>query len=502
VVLFPEPAFDYGQELSIGGILTLAPAPGSTVSVSRTDRTGSYQLGSFPVGEQGLFGFTDTPVTTGPVTYTVRYAGNASQPPGVGKGTTIIRPLEYDVNTDGYADVAVSAPGESVGGAAGGGAVWIFSGSASGLRTDNVRTIDVNATPIPEKTFAYFGETLAAGDFNFDGSDDLAIGASRSGPGYVVVFHGDDMRGLTYREMFSQDTDGVPGANHDGDGFGGSLAVGDVDGYGQDDLVVGAPNDSEDRGWATGSVTVIHGNLYGLIGYGAQRWTKDIPGVPGGSGSFNVANGDAPDGFGRQVVLADRDGDTSDDLAVGAPGSPFYVDGVRKRDAGTVTVLYSDGSRIGNAGAVQVSQQTAGMPGISGQEDLFGTTLAAGDANGDRDAELAIYSPGDTYLTVVPGTSSGLAYGNARAWTQNSSGIPGTTESGDRWGGSSRFGYVKSAVRTSLVVGAPGENSGQGACTVIHGSGTGLTATGAQYLSQDTIGVPGTAESYDSFGTF
>jgi hypothetical protein len=572
VLLFPEPAFDYRQQVSIGGILKPAPAPGGTVSVTRTDRTGSHQVGTVGIGQEGLFGFTDNPATTGPVTYTVRYAGDANQPPGVGKGTTTIRPLLYDVNADGYAetvvgvpgetlgtaasagmfhllygsatgpqatgslgihqdtsgvpgtaetgdgfggantsgdfngdgfaDVAVSASRESVGTTRAGGAVWIFYGSAGGLRTDNAQTVDINATPVTGKSLSGFGHSLAAGDFNFDGSDDLAVGIPDSGPGYVAVFHGDDLRRLTYRDTFSQNTTGVPGVNESGDLFGLSLATGDVDGYGADDLVIGAPYDSEDRDWATGSVTVLHGNLHGLTGDGAQRWSKDTSGVPGIGGSFNPDTGDHPDRFGWRVVLADLNGDGGDDLAVGAPGSPVVADGVRKRDAGTVNVLYSTESRIGTTGAALVSQQTSGMPGISGQEDLFGTALAAGTADSDRDAELAVYSPGDTYVTVVPGAANGPAYSSARAWTQNSSGIPGASESGDRWGESLRFGFLKSAVHTSLIVGAPGENSWQGACTVIHGSSGGLTGTGSRYFSQDTSGVPGTAESGDRFGIF
>jgi hypothetical protein len=61
---------------------------------------------------------------------------------------------------------------------------------------------------------------------------------------------------------------------------------------------------------------------------------------------------------------------------------------------------------------------------------------------------------------------------------------------------------VKGTGYCSLVVGAPGENSASGAFTVIHGSGTGLTGTGAQYLSQDTSGVSGSAEAGDQFGVF
>jgi hypothetical protein len=421
--------------------------------------------------------------------------GTAEDNDGFGHANT-----SGDFNGDGFADVAVSAPYESVGTAVRGGAVSVFYGGPDGLRTDNVATIDVHDSMLPATNSAHFGETLAAGDFNRDGRDDLAIGSPRLGPGYVSVFHGDET-GFWYRETFSQGTDNVPGSDQDGDGFGWSLAVGDTDADGiPDDLAVGVPYDSEDRGWATGAVIVLYGNEYGLTG--SQRWTKDSSGVPGVPGTANPDTDDRADVFGAQVMLGDFNGDHADDLAVGAPGSPITVDGIRKRDAGTVTMLYSDSARIGATGAYQFSQQTSGVPGISGQEDAFGITLAAGDADGDGDAELAVYSPGDTYVTVVPGASGGLSYGSSKAWTQKSSGIPGATESGDQWGASLRFASVKAVSPMSLIVGAPGENSASGAFTVIHGSGTGLTGTGAQYFSQNSAYVPGAAEAGDRFGYF
>jgi hypothetical protein len=573
VVLYGDQAAPYRGTISMAGVLT--PAPGSaTVSITRTDRTGTYNLGTVPVLPEGLFGFEDTPHTTGPVTYTAHYAGDSTHRPGSGKATVIVRPLPYDVNGDGYAetvigvpfenlgsldvagmfhllygsssgpkasgslgihqdtpgvpgtverndqlgtantsgdfngdgfaDVAVSASWEALGTADFAGMVLIFYGSAGGLRTDNVAAIDAHDGGLPTLEFAYFGSSLAAGDFNGgyrgDGRDDLAVGSPRAGPGYVSIFHGSDT-GLRYREILSQDTQDVPGSNQDWDGFGHALAVGDADGDGnRDDLAIGVPAEREDLGWSTGAVTVLYGAVYGLIKNGSQRWTKNSPGVPGIPGS--TSSTDEPDRFGYALAFGDFNRDGSDDLAVGAPGSPVAVDGVRKRDAGTVTVLYSDGWQLATTNAAQITQQTSGIPGISGAVDRFGFTLAAGDHNGDRDDELAIYSPGDTYVTVVPGTSGGLAYSGAKTWTQNTSGIPGTTEPGDYWGISLRFAHVKNATWASLLVGAPEENGKAGACTVIHGSGSGLTATGAQYFSQNTSGIPGTAELEDRFGFF
>jgi hypothetical protein len=403
-----------------------------------------------------------------------------------------------DFNGDGYADVAVSGPGEDLGR----GAVWVFYGSARGLRTGSAKILSLRDTalPVPERGAA-FGHGIAAGDFNGDGRDDLAVGSLALGPGHVSVFHGTGNRGFSHAGDFSQDTPGVPGTDHDGDWFGVTVAAGDINGDGRDDLAVGAPVDSEDRGWQSGSVTVCYAGPGGLTGTGAQRWTKDAPGVPGATGSFDD-EGDGPDSFGWELTLADFSGDGRADLAVGAYGAPVTVDGTRKADAGTVTVLYSDGSRIGTTNAVEVTQQTSGMPGTAGSRDRLGMTLAAGDATGDGISELAAFSPGDDHVTVIPGGFGGLRYAGAAAWTQDSPGIPGVTEPGDWWGGSLRFVDVKGTGRASLVVGADAENSDRGAITVIHSSRNGLTGVGAQYLSQDTPGVPGVAEVPDMFGTF
>src|SRR6185436_14642797 len=53
---------------------------------------------------------------------------------------------------------------------------------------------------------------------------------------------------------------------------------------------------------------------------------------------------------------------------------------------------------------------------------------------------------------------------------------------------------------SDLVVGVPGFANGAGGVHVIYGSSTGLTTTGNLFFSQDSPGVPGTAEADDNCG--
>jgi hypothetical protein len=398
-----------------------------------------------------------------------------------------------DFNADGYADIAVSATLEDIGTVPDAGLVQVFYGSANGLRTSGVTGLEV---PRPDLRL---GWALAAGDFNGDGRDDLAAGGLDSGPGSFFVFYGSDTGLSTSYQEFAQGADGVPGVPHFDESFGASLSTGDINNDGHSDLAIGADRDEDDLGYFTGSVTLLYGSATGLNGnHDGQRFSKETPGVPGDSGGFG--EGDFPDSFGYALTLADFNGDHRADLAVGAVGAPVSYDGVVKPDAGTITVLYSDGTRIGTDNAVEITQATPGIPGIPGRYDHLGLTVVGGDANGDGHSELAVFSDGDQYVTIIPGGLNGLVTASAKVWTQDSSGIPGVAEPGDYWGGSMRFADIKGVGRASLIVGATGENARRGAFTVIHSTSTGLTGTGSQAFSQDSYGVLGTAEIGDSFG--
>ncbi|MCB5906984.1 FG-GAP-like repeat-containing protein [Streptomyces pinistramenti] len=158
------------------------------------------------------------------------------------------------------------------------------------------------------------------GDFNGDGKADLAYreapGDIVEGPwtdsGTVKVRYG-TRNGLGSRTAtFTQATPGVPGANEKGDVFGASLAAGEVDGDGRDELAVGVPGESIGSKRKAGSTVLLKGSADGLTGAGAQAFSQDTAGVPG------VA--EAGDEFGGNVRLLDINGDGRADLADSAPG--------------------------------------------------------------------------------------------------------------------------------------------------------------------------------------
>jgi FG-GAP repeat/FG-GAP-like repeat len=175
---------------------------------------------------------------------------------------------------------------------------------------------------------------LAAGDFDGDGSDDLALGECREiadeniddpcGPealakgGGIHVHYGSadgDFFG-TRAQTLNQDTEGVPGVAEDGDHWGAVLAVADTDGDGRDDLIAGAPGEAIGTRAGAGAAWLVHGGAQGLLDSSGHArsvaWNQDTAGVPGAA--------EAGDAFGAAVSAADYNHDGVPDVTVGSPG--------------------------------------------------------------------------------------------------------------------------------------------------------------------------------------
>jgi hypothetical protein len=84
--------------------------------------------------------------------------------------------------------------------------------------------------------------------------------------------------GAVYGEYWTQDTGGIDGLAEGGDGFGTSLAAGDFDGNTFDDLAIGVPFENIGPIADAGAIHVLygdHGHL-GLEASGSQLWWQEL----------------------------------------------------------------------------------------------------------------------------------------------------------------------------------------------------------------------------------
>ena len=248
----------------------------------------------------------------------------------LGAPATALGAVRADFNGDGRDDLAVGAPNEDVGSIESAGAVNVLYGGAGGLSATGNQFWRQNSPGVlgASEAFESFGYALAAGDFNGDGRDDLAVGVPIEGVGGVsnagavnVLYGGAGGLSATGNQVWDQNSPGVLDVAQTPDHFGLALAAGDLNGDGRDDLAVGAPEEALGSAGYAGAVNVLYGGAGGLSATGNQFWHQDSPGI------FDVL--EPLDAFGTALATGDLNGDGRDDLAVGVPsenvGSPSPI---------------------------------------------------------------------------------------------------------------------------------------------------------------------------------
>ena len=386
---------------------------------------------------------------------------------------------------------------------------------------------------------AALAATGVTGDFNGDGFDDKAIGASgeefgsSNTTGAVHVIYGSSgglsATAVIADQMWTQDSAGIEGIAEDWDYFGVTLSSGDYNGDGFDDLSIGVYGEDIDLAVAsienfdvsinsaviakdTGVVQVIYGSPAGLSATAVlpdQVWIQGFADIADFSENY--------DGFGTRLSSGDYNGDGHDDLAIGAQ----YEETGSLDNTGGVHVIYGSSGGLSATAVIADQRWTQDSTDIEDAveaSDEFGSSLSSGDYNGDGSDDLAIGAAQETIGTsfgtgavnVIYGSSGGLSATAVIAdqmWTQNSTDIDGVAETKEYFSNSLSSGDYNGDGRDDLAVGTPAEDVGTvidaGAVNVIYGSSGGLSATAViadQLLTQDSPGIDGVAEADDRIG--
>uniref|UniRef100_UPI0006EBD3A7 VCBS repeat-containing protein n=1 Tax=Streptomyces torulosus TaxID=68276 RepID=UPI0006EBD3A7 len=445
-------------------------------------------------------------------------------------------PAADDFNGDGYADLVVGAPSATVSGKAKAGYVAVTYGSSTGLSTAKKKIVSRSTTGIPgaatEKQL--FGASFTKADLDRDGYGDLVIAGGKEGS---VILWGS--------------ASGLTGGT--GIAYGAVPQAGDFDGDGTTDLALfsaqrvsgddpsGAPaalwkGPIKRDGKPTAVLPLLDRSLWWgwseedascETGGGCENGPASITGPirSGEVGDFNRDGRDdilqmtyTGDGtWGHRLLLGGgatgfTRGDTSgvrggEDSGIGAgdvngDGYDDVVTGGEKAH-----IAYGSAAGLTDANAHDVDQDLPGFPGAQEEGDHVGSAVSVADVTGDGYADVALGIEGEDVgsvtdagsVALLHGSAAGLTGAGAQVFHQNTAGVPGVAEANDQFGATTALLDVDGDGHRDLAAASTAENASNGAVWLLRGTASGLTTKSALAFGPKDLAAPYTNALFGSF---
>ncbi|MFW3146334.1 MAG: hypothetical protein ACMUIE_05935 [Thermoplasmatota archaeon] len=299
-----------------------------------------------------------------------------------------------DINGDGFNDLMVHYNFVGSGGATSAQG-WIIYGNDNGwpdrmpMSFKNQPDIGYTITSMGgvgniQLTSEYqYSDHILTEDLDGDGIDELINGYFPVGTGNAYIRWSNGSSVTSISDLLDRSY------------FGESLAVGDIDGNGFEDLVIGAPNSRLSGVKDSGTCHVI---------WDVVKFKESSFQASSGFGvNFTCSQEKAY--LGKHIMVRDVTGDGRDDILIGVPGWDSHLDG--QEDVGEILLIKGArnesfaGNMDANAAADLILLGTEGKWRSSGKEykgSQIGRMFQLGDVNGDGRTELAIGDYTDTII--------------------------------------------------------------------------------------------------------
>ncbi len=319
------------------------------------------------------------------------------------------------------------------------------------------------------------GQSLAIGDLNHDGIQDIIMGSpeERSGAGTVFILFGSaGLASSGVADLVKARDDVLRVNGRAGGGLGISVASGDINGDGIDDAILGAWRDSAPNRENAGSAYVVFGS-----GDLKTKGSFDLQSQP--EGVLVISGAARGDNLGFGTAAGDVNGDGFDDILLGA----WMADTPDKVNAGMVYAIFGNGNTDSIAG-IDLAVANKNVVRIRGNndDDYTGGVIAVGDVTGDGFDDIVI----DAFGADTPG-----GYNAGKTWVVF--GSAGMESAGD-------ISLGNTEPRLLAILGEAWEDHlGKPSVGDINGDGVGDIIT--QSNSADVNGMNDAGKAYVVFGS-